>query len=104
MLVYLFSKTPLVLFYIFAIAGGLCAGEKADTSTVLLFLFFSYVSGTAFLIMIVCYSKTAFGWVENLVGLSFIKKYAPKKGKIGFFVLYSLLFIVMGVNLISMNF
>ena len=53
--------------------------------------------------MFVCYSKTTYGWVEKLVGSSFLKKYAPKKGRTGFFVLCSLFIFICAFDLVFMQ-
>lgn len=64
LLIYAFSQTVLVLFYVFSVIGGFCAG---DLSTVFLSLFASYISGSSLLLMIVCDTKSAMVWLEKLV-------------------------------------
>ena len=66
LLIYAFSQTILFVFYVFAIVGGFCAGNKADLSTVYLFLFASYISASSFLLMIVCNTKSTMTWVERV--------------------------------------
>ena len=102
LLIYAFSRTFLVAFYLFAIVGGFCAGEKADISTLFLFLFSSYVSGSSVILVLVCGSKTTRIWVEKLVGTPFLEKFAPNRGKTNCYILvYSLLGLLF-VDYISM--
>lgn len=72
LLTYAFSQTFLFVFYVFGIVGGFFAGDKADYSTIFLFLFVSYICGTSLLLMIVCNTKSTFTWVERLVGVTFL--------------------------------
>ena len=88
LLVYAFSRTFLVVFYIFAIIGGFFAGEKADISTLFLFLFAGYVEGTSVIIMLVCRLKSTRIWVEKLVGTPFLEKFAPNRGKTNCHILF----------------
>ena len=104
LLVYIFSKTPFFVFYIFAVVGGFCAGNQMDISTLFLALFTLYLFGTSFLLMIVCNSTSTMIWVEKLVGLAFIEKYAPKKGKTSFLILFLSFAMLLFVEAESMRY
>ncbi len=101
LLVYTFSQTPFFVFYVFAVIGGFCAGNQVDVSTIFLALFTIYLFGTSFLLMIVCNSTSTMIWVEKLVGLAFIDKYAPKKGKTSFLILFLSLAMLLFVEVES---
>ena len=104
LLVYIFSKTPFFFFYIFAVVGGFCAGDRVDISTLFLALFTIYLFGTSFLLMIVCNSTSTMIWIEKLVGLPFMDKYAPKKGKTSFLILFLSFAILLFVEVESMRY
>lgn len=104
LLVYIFSRTALFAFYVFSIVGGFCAGDKADLFSSFLFLFACYVSGTCFLLFIVCNTKSTMAWVERLVGVPFMEKFAPKKGKTNFLILVLTLLTLLIVDVVSMQF
>ena len=104
LLIHAFSRTILFVFYVFGVIGGFCVGHNADFSTVFLFLFVSYVSASSFLLMIVCNTKSTLSWVGRLVGVTFLERFPPKKGKTNCLILVLTLVILLSLDLVSMQF
>lgn len=103
-LIYSFSQTILVVFYIFAVIAGFCAGDKTDISTIFMFLFASYLCGSSILLTIVCHSRSTMSWVGKLVGIHFLDKFAPKKGRTSCLIFVLLLITLLFLDLVSMQF
>lgn len=87
LLVYIFSRTPFFLLWVILLIIGFFSGKNSSLFSAYCIIFLTYIYGTATLICIVCRTKISKNWVQNLMGLSFLEKFAPNKGLSNFSIL-----------------
>lgn len=104
LLVYIFSRTPFFLLWIILLIIGFFSGKNSDLFSAYCIFFLTYIYGTATLVCIVCRTKISKNWVENLMGLSFLEKFAPRKGLSNFSILLVSTFLLLILEMGSIHF
>ena len=104
LLVYAFTQTPLLLIYIVAVIFGFFANMRYGVFTFSCFLFWSYIFSTSMLIFFVCNVKGRGNWVEKLVGIHFLKRFAPRNGLYGMLIAVLLVLIFTIIDLASLKY
>ena len=104
LLVYAFSRTPLVLLWIVIIVLGFFAGEQTDRVNLCCLTAATYVFGTSLLVCIVLHSEITALVVEKLVGLSFVQRFAPKKGRDNLLIVLLPFFILLILEVVSLQY
>lgn len=77
LLIFIFSRTPVYLLWWVIVALGLFGGREADMVNIFCIFLVVYIIGTANIIWLVCISQRTRKMVENLVGPTFLKRFAP---------------------------
>lgn len=104
LLVYIFSLTPFFLLWVILLIIGFFSGKNSDLFSAYCIFFLTYIYGTATLVCIVCRTKISKNWVENLMGLSFREKFAPRKGFSNFSILLVYAFLLLILEIRSIHY
>ena len=104
LLVYAFTQTPLLLIFIVAVIFGFFSSKQFDVFNLSCLLFSSYIYSTSMLIFFVCYVKSTKNWVEKLVGIDFLKRFAPRNGLYGMAIAVLLILIFTIIDLASLKY
>ena len=102
--VYVFSQTPFLLVYVFFVIFGFCSAGFVDICAFFSFLLVMYFLSNSLLLLFVCRTLFTREWVGKLIGVCFLEKYAPKKGLISFLILFFVLWFILGIEMISMQY
>ena len=104
LLVYIFSRTPFFLLWVILLIIGFFSGKNSSLFSAYCIFFLTYIYGTATLVSIVCRTKISKNWVENLMGLSFREKFAPRKGFSNFSILLVSAFLLLILEMGSIHY
>lgn len=103
-IVYAFSRTILSFVWILIIILGLFYGDNISIVNIYCLLAVMYIIGTSTLLWIVCITKKTRKLMEDIVGLPFLEKFAPKKGFSNFLRICLPFYILLFLDTVSVEY
>ena len=103
-LVYALSRPPFFLLWIVIIALGFFAGEEGDFTNFCCLIFATYVAGTSILIYVLCNTPKSLLMVVNIIGLPFVERFAPKKGRDNLLIIVLPIIVLLILEVVSIQY